>query len=341
MSRVDVIVPCYRYGRFLRTCVDSVAHQRGVNVRILIIDDCSPDETSEVAADLAMQYPCVAWIRHETNQGHIATYNHGLDWVTGDYVLLLSADDALTPGSLERAVQVMDRNPVVTLAYGRDIVFDTQVPPPIDGCESAACAYELVKYPRFLRMSSLLGHTPIQAPTVLVRASTQKEIGYYESGLPHTADTEIWLRLASRGEVAVLDAIQAYRRLHDSNMSLSFTSPQRLREQMRAFNKHLESHPQMASTIRPLLGRAAAERALWGASIALENGSAALCSEFLQFAVETRPSVRWSLLWSKVQLKRILWRSASLHRGAKGAAPLTAPRTKSSAAPVSIQPHNR
>ena len=52
MSSVDVIVPCYRYGHFLRDCVESVLAQAGPSVRVLIIDDASPDNTAEVASDL-------------------------------------------------------------------------------------------------------------------------------------------------------------------------------------------------------------------------------------------------------------------------------------------------
>src|SRR5581483_9622000 len=44
-SRVDVIIPCYRYAHFLRDCVKSVTSQEGVDVRVLVIDDASPDET--------------------------------------------------------------------------------------------------------------------------------------------------------------------------------------------------------------------------------------------------------------------------------------------------------
>ena len=54
MSRVDVIVPCYNYGRFLRECVESVLSQP-VEVRVLIIDDASTDDTPEVAAALAAE----------------------------------------------------------------------------------------------------------------------------------------------------------------------------------------------------------------------------------------------------------------------------------------------
>ena len=53
MSSVDVIEPCYRSAHFLRKCVESMLSQQGVDVRVLILDDASPDSTSEVGAALA------------------------------------------------------------------------------------------------------------------------------------------------------------------------------------------------------------------------------------------------------------------------------------------------
>src|SRR5580765_4204220 len=95
VSRVDVIIPCYKYARYLAACVDSVVSQDGVDVRALVIDDASPDDTPSVAARLTAQDPRVEYRRHTANRGHIATYNEGLEWASGDYVLLLSADDLL------------------------------------------------------------------------------------------------------------------------------------------------------------------------------------------------------------------------------------------------------
>src|SRR4051812_8374346 len=100
MSRVDVITPCYKYGRFLRRCVQSALDQQGVDVRVLILDDASPDNTPDVAAELLKEDSRVQYRRHAVNQGHIATYNEGLNWASGDYLLLLGADDLLTPGAL-------------------------------------------------------------------------------------------------------------------------------------------------------------------------------------------------------------------------------------------------
>ena len=222
MSRVDVIVPCYKYAHFLRECVESILSQSLTDVRVLIIDDASPDHTPEVAAELAARDKRVEYRRHSVNHGHIATYNEGLEWATADYVLLLSADDLLTPGALHRATRFLDAHPEVGLAYGRHIDFQTgQMLKPVP--DSAECDGWVLSYEEFLEASCKLGHTPIQSPAAIVRNQVHREVGGYRPELPHSGDTELWLRLAARAPVGVLDAEQAYRRWHIANMTFRYT----------------------------------------------------------------------------------------------------------------------
>src|SRR4051794_12397860 len=121
MSRVDIIVPCYNYAHYLRDCVRSALAQGGVDVRVLIIDDASPDDTPFVARQLVDEDARVEYRRHGRNLGHIETYNEGIEWAGGDYVLLLSADDMLVPGALARAARVMDGDPDVAFTYGPEV----------------------------------------------------------------------------------------------------------------------------------------------------------------------------------------------------------------------------
>ncbi len=95
MGRIDVVVPCYNYARFLRPCVESVLSQQHVDIRMLIIDDASSDDTELLAHGLVAQDQRVQFRRHASNLGNIATYNEGIEWAAGDYFLLLSADDYL------------------------------------------------------------------------------------------------------------------------------------------------------------------------------------------------------------------------------------------------------
>ena len=100
MSSVSVVIPCYNYGHFLRDAVSSALDdQEGIDVRVLIIDDASTDNSADVARQIAAEDPRVEVAVHRTNAGNLATYNEGLlAWADGDYTVLLSADDRLTPG---------------------------------------------------------------------------------------------------------------------------------------------------------------------------------------------------------------------------------------------------
>ena len=98
MASVSVVIPCYNYGHLLDDAVTSVLDdQEGIDVRVLIIDDASHDDSADVARKIADRDPRVEVIVHTANRGHIATYNEGLlEWADGDYSVLMSADDRLT-----------------------------------------------------------------------------------------------------------------------------------------------------------------------------------------------------------------------------------------------------
>ena len=53
MASVDVIIPCYKYGHLLEECVESVLSQEDVDVRVVIMDDASPDDTEAIGGRLA------------------------------------------------------------------------------------------------------------------------------------------------------------------------------------------------------------------------------------------------------------------------------------------------
>ena len=72
----------------------------------------------------------ITFHRHAANQGHIKTYNEGLDWASSDYVLVLSADDWVLPDALSRAVELLDAEPGVGFAYGPALVMRAGNHPP-------------------------------------------------------------------------------------------------------------------------------------------------------------------------------------------------------------------
>ena len=216
-ARVSVVVPSHNYGRFLRAAVTSVLDQHGVDVDVLIIDDASTDETPNVAAELAEADPRVTFVRHETNAGHIATFNEGLAAAGGEYVVKLDADDLLTPGALERAAALLDACPSVGFAYGHPIHFTGEGAPPAQ-YRQAPSAWEIWSGPSWVAERCRRGVNCVSNPEVVVRRSLLDDVGLLDARLPHTFDLEMWLRLASVADVGwIAGADQAFYRIHGAS----------------------------------------------------------------------------------------------------------------------------
>jgi glycosyltransferase involved in cell wall biosynthesis len=268
MSTVSVIVPCYNYAHFLRNCVESVLSQIDVEVRVLVIDDASPDSTPAVAEELLTQEPRVEYRRHASNQGHISTYNEGLAWADGDYTVLISADDLLTPGSLKRATALMEAHPEVGLVYGGCVRFYTSNPAENLRLPKCSNHWKIYDGPDWLELILATDHG-ITSPEVVVRTCLQHELGGYLPGLPTTGDLEMWMRFAVHAAVGhILDADQACYRLHERNMHSGLKStPYRFFQQRKAaydsvFQNYRGLIPRR-QYLRKLADRSLARDALW------------------------------------------------------------------------------
>ncbi|WP_158553293.1 MULTISPECIES: glycosyltransferase family 2 protein [Mesorhizobium] len=215
MAKVQILIPCYNYARYLTACVESVTSQPGVDLDILIIDDCSSDNTPEVCRELMARDSRIRVIRHEKNMRHIATYNEGIADIRGDYFLLLSADDLLTPGALQRATSIMEANPNVGMVYGNAISFWGE-PSPARTNMTGSTIWSGRKWMQIMCRS---GRNFLVSPEGIVRASIQRRIGGYDPALPHSGDMEMWLRIAAISDIGyVRGADQAYYRIHPASM---------------------------------------------------------------------------------------------------------------------------
>ncbi|HET9828774.1 MAG TPA: glycosyltransferase family A protein [Nocardioidaceae bacterium] len=293
---VSVYVPCHNYGRFLRQCVESLVNQRGVDVRVLIIDDASTDDSAAVAKQLADEYSCVEIRVHDTNVGHIATYNEGIEWADGDYVVLLSADDLLVPGALQRATSVLESHPEVGLVYGRCTPF--RADPPLDLCAPSDSTVHVLPGREWFELVCRDGENFIAAPEAVVRTSLQHEIGGYATDLPHSGDLEMWLRCAVHADVAQVRGFHALKRAHGESMQEArFHEPlDALRQRQLAFDRalqHYERRYDDVADLRALVYQALARDALWSivALVRRRKATPARCSALLRYATGLHAAV--------------------------------------------------
>jgi glycosyltransferase involved in cell wall biosynthesis len=308
MSSVDVVVPCYNYGRYLERCVRSLLDQPAVDVRVLIIDDCSSDDTPNVGQRLSAADRRVTYQRHHVNRGHIATYNEGLlGWATADYCLLISADDLVTPGALLRAALVLDSYPRVGLCYGAQQIFSDDVPTVVEGPRDPKV--QLWSGHDFWERCCRTGQNAVATPTAVVRTSIQHAVGGYRKELPHSADLDIWLRIAARSDVAYIDTPQAFKRMHGMNMQERFRELEDLKQRQRAFECACADArslvPEMSRFTR-LVQRSLAFEAFWKASADFDRGRPADCSEWLTTATGLDPSIVQTTEWRRLAMKQRL-----------------------------------
>jgi glycosyltransferase involved in cell wall biosynthesis len=304
---VSVVVPCYNYGKFLPQCVDSVLAQPGVDVDVLIVDDASPDGSGEVAQAIAQRDPRVSVIRHERNCGHIATYNEGLERATGDYAVMLSADDIIPIGAFARAVALMEANPSVGFAYGHPVNFSGPEPP---AERSRVFGWSVWSGGSWIRAQSRRGLNCIYCTEVVMRNSTLKSVGGFRGNLPHTADLELWLRFATVADVGhVNGADQAFRRIHgDSMMQTGYSDALiDLVERKKTYDIFFTSDGAKVNGSRAahnvVLRRLAAEAIEHACRILASGGEYSPSAEdYVEFAHETCPEVAGLRAWREYRL---------------------------------------
>jgi len=297
-----VVIPCYKYGHFLERSVGSALDgQDGVDVRVLIIDDASPDDSADAARRIAKADPRVEVLVHERNKGHLATYNEGLlEWADGDYTVLLSADDRLVPGALVRAAALLDAHPEVGFCYGRPLRFERDDALPAARTEGRGWSVWPGRW--WLERRFRAGHGCITSPEVVVRTDLQRRVGGYDPRLPHSGDIEMWMRMAAHAGVGYLRGVdQAFYRVHGASMSRTDFSGQLddLRQRRAAYDVVLEKcadqipeaeRGRLADTVHRRLAR----QALWRAARAYDRGRTDVVpvDELVAFAADCWPGYR-------------------------------------------------
>lgn len=110
MIVVSIIIPIYKVEQYIITCIESVLAQSYRNLEVILVDDCSPDGSMDIACDYIRkstrsQDLIFKYTRHECNRGLSAARNTGIQQATGDYLYFLDSDDEITANCVELLVK--------------------------------------------------------------------------------------------------------------------------------------------------------------------------------------------------------------------------------------------
>ena len=116
--KISVIIPCYNQACYLPEAVESVVRQTYTNWECIIVNDGSSDNTVEVANQLIAKYPDrkIRFI-DKPHSGVSDTRNTGVEVSTGEWILPLDSDDMFEPSFMQRAVDLVNREPKVDIIF--------------------------------------------------------------------------------------------------------------------------------------------------------------------------------------------------------------------------------
>jgi len=189
MSKVSVITPAYNASHYLEETVASVQGQTFSDWEMIIVDDCSTDNTYELACSLAEKDKRIIVIKHEKNSGVAAARNTALDAASGDFIAFLDSDDLWMPDKLEKQLVFMEDNGYV-LTYTMYQRFQTDT----------GQRGKIIKAPKKMTANAIYGNTSIGCLTVIIN---RKKVGAFRMPLiKHTEDNCTWQEILNRGYVA-------------------------------------------------------------------------------------------------------------------------------------------
>ena len=110
MAFFSIIVPVYNVQSYLRAAVESVLGQDFEDFEVVIVDDCTPDHSGQIADELARADSRIRVLHLEKNVGLGEARNTGVEASRGDYILFLDGDDTFAPGSLKAIAEKLQRN---------------------------------------------------------------------------------------------------------------------------------------------------------------------------------------------------------------------------------------
>jgi teichuronic acid biosynthesis glycosyltransferase TuaG len=199
---VSIITPVYNSEKYIGETIKSVLSQTHINWEMLIADDCSLDNTSEVIKEFNDSR--IKYFKLDENAGAAVARNRALEKAQGKYIAFLDADDMWKPNKLEKQLKFMSKNNIGFSFTGYEILRDN--------------ANKVIKVPHKLNYNQFMKNTLIGTLTVMLNTEIVGEVRLVNVKKDH--DSMTWAKLLREGNYAYgLDESLAYYRKVEGSIS--------------------------------------------------------------------------------------------------------------------------
>lgn len=229
---VSIVVPTHNRAPLLGLTLDSLLGQDYAELEVLVLDDGSTDETSEVLARYSGAVPRrrLRVERHE-NMGQAATVNRGYALARGELLGFLSDDDLAEPRMVSTLVEALARHPDAVAAYPAYRV--------IDGAGATVDTWLPLPY---TSATALSRHDTIVGPGGLARRTAVEASGGWDPAYRWMGDLVLWMGIARFGELVRVEAPLAAWRKHSGGVTAQ-TAAARALEHLRLFEHGMRLCP--------------------------------------------------------------------------------------------------
>ena len=209
----SIIMPAYNSARFIGASIESVLAQTYTDWELLIVDDCSKDNTAEIVD--AFKDPRIHYQRNAHNIGAAETRNQALKIAKGRYIAFLDSDDLWTPDKLEKQIAFMQE-------HGYAFTFSDYRIMNEDGIWTGKSLH----MPASLSYHQYLRNTAIGCLTVVIDKS--KTGDFLMPNIKSSHDMALWLLIMKRGfkAYAIHEYLAFYRLVSTSNTSKKYKAAQ-------------------------------------------------------------------------------------------------------------------
>ena len=275
--KVSVIIPAYKQAEYLGQTIQSVLDQTYPNFEVIVVNDASPDNTTEVVGQF--NDPRLQYIIHENNRMLPAARNTGMRAATGEILALLDADDLFHRDKLAAHVEYFARHPEIDVTYNARFEMDAQ-----------GKMLHLWRPATEVNLADFVLGFPFAPSDMVLRREMAFKVDLFdESYVVFSEDLDINCRLALADcKFGGIDRPLNYRRYHPGRVIKNVTG--RLEAALRALDTTFND-PRCPQAVRTLQNKAYRNHYLDWAYCALTQNETSLGQTYLCAAIECDPTL--------------------------------------------------
>lgn len=227
----SIIIPVYNGEQFLEKTIRSCLDQTLIdNIEIIVIDDCSKDNSFKIIQALASKHRCIVAFKNEHNSGINKSLNKAAAIAKGKYILFLGHDDLLRPSHVEIMLNEFDNDTSFVHCNSDLINKDDDI--------YGVAVDDIIQIKRTKRIKeSLAIKNVIHSTGAIINKKYFDLIGGWNEQFKNYGEWLLWIKLVHVGKVKYCTKTRAMYRRHDTNITNTFTD-EKVKISLKYFHNH-------------------------------------------------------------------------------------------------------